>query len=521
MSVQEPVDVVIVGAGAAGSLYAARIAQSGKRVRVLEAGPAWQPGDLYSSQLWARRLKWGGTPVELGGQDQMPHNAGTGWGLGGAALHHYGTWPRFTEEAFHLRSVFGQGLDWPIGYDDLRPHYDRIQSEVGISGDAEVEIWRPPGEPYPMPPLRTFRHGELLRRGFTARGLHTAPLPLAITSVPYQGRPPCIYDGWCDAGCPTGALANPLVTYLKDAVAAGAEVTPGAEATRVLTGKNGLASGVEYVQAGVRHEQPARLVVLAASVFQNPRLLLNSASERHPDGLANSSGLVGRYLFGEGSAMVYALFDEETECHMGVNAGQYTHREAFAQHDRPGVFGGLQWQIGGAVKPNDLFGFGMTRADLFGQPLHDFMSRAARHFAFMIGFCGGVPDAGNRVELAAARDANGMRLARAVHALPEGIAAMRAYMGRQGRITVEASGAREVWTGRPGIGHLLGGTIMGADAAASVVNGYGICHDVSNLVLAGSGLFPASAGASPTFTLMAVASRSAAHLVDHWSSFAA
>lgn len=457
----------------------------------------------------------------MGGNNPTGHNASAGWGLGGAALHHYGTWPRITEETFHLKSLHGLGLDWPIGYEDLRGHYDRIQAEVGIAGDAEAEIWRPPGEPYPMPPLNTFRHGKLLRRGFEARGLHTAPLPLAITSVPYNGRPPCIYDGWCDAGCPTGALANPLVTYLKDAIEAGVDVTTESEVTRVLVDARGWARSVEYVESGQRKVQPAHLVVLAGAVFQNPRLLLNSASDRFPAGLANSSGLVGRYLFGEGAAPIYGLFNEETECHMGVNAGQLTHREAFASTIRRGIYGGLQWQIGGAVKPNDLFGIAVSRVDLFGQALHDFIRSGARHFAFMIGFCGGVSSPENRVELSKSRDANGMPLARAVHSMTAGTAAMRGYMERQGQEIVEASGAREVWTGPPLIGHVTGGTIMGADRTESVTDGFGICHDVPNLVLAGSGLFPASTGASPTFTLMAVASRSADHLLEHWGSFTA
>lgn len=508
----ESVDVVVVGSGAAGSCYAARLAAAGKRVRVLEAGPKRQISDLYSSQIWARRLKWGGAPVELAGRDRIAHNSITGWGSGGAALVHYGTWPRLSEEAFKLRSLFGVAHDWPFDYAELRPWYDRIQEEVGISGDAEQETWRPPGQPYPMPPLRSFRHGELLKRGFDALGLPTAPLPLAINSRSYQGRPPCTYDGWCDAGCPLGALANPLVTYLHQAVRHGAEVTEGAEVTRVRVGADGLANGVEYVERGATKFQPAALVVLAASVFQNPRILLNSATESHPAGLANSSGLVGRYLFGEGMVGAYGLFDEPTQCHKGVNAGQFTYREGFRHESRPGIQGGLQWQIGGAVKPSDLYGIAVSRTDLFGDALHEFLRDATAHFAFMVGFCGGVPSADNRVMLSSREDRNGMPLARVEHAFTEGLLAMRAYLQRQGARVVEAAGAREVWTTTPAVGHVTGGTIMGDDPRASVVDGYGCCHDVPNLVLAGAGIFPTATGTSPTYTLMAVSARSADRL---------
>ena len=116
-----------------------------------------------------------------------------------------------------------RGSDWPIEYGDLRPHYDAVQREVGISGDAALEVWRPPGDDYPMPPQPVFRQGEILTRGFAKHGLRVAPLPMAINSVPYGGRPACIQDGWCDAGCPTGALANPIVIFGETMRRAGVE----------------------------------------------------------------------------------------------------------------------------------------------------------------------------------------------------------------------------------------------------------------------------------------------------------
>jgi choline dehydrogenase-like flavoprotein len=216
-------------------------------------------------------------------------------------------------------------------------------------------------------------------------------------------------------------------------------------------------------------------------------------------------------------AVVYGLFEEETDCHMGVSAGQFTHREGFTNPARPGIHGGLQWQIGPAVKPNDLFGIAMTRADLFGQPLHDFVHQAAKHFAFMVGFCGGEHQRENRVALSTRTDQNGMPLAHAIHSLPAEVVALSSYMDQQGRSVFEAAGARQIWSAPPPVGHLVGGTIMGRDPSDSVTDSYGICHDVPNLVLAGSGLFPASDGASPTFTLLAVASRSVDHLLAGWS----
>jgi choline dehydrogenase-like flavoprotein len=136
----------------------------------------------------------------------------------------------------------------------------------------------------------------------------------------------------------------------------------------------------------------------------------------------------------------------------------------------------------------------------------------------MVGFCGGVAAAENRVVLSQQKDHNGMPLAHVVHAYPQELLAMRSYLEQQGRKVVEAAGAREAWTVKPAVGHVTGGTIMGGNAENSVTDSFGLCHDVPNLVLAGSGLFPCNIGVSPTYTIMAVASRSADHLIQNWSS---
>src|SRR5581483_8350861 len=109
-------------------------------------------------------------------------------------------------------------------YTELAPYYDTVQADCGIAGDAKREIWRPPGAPYPLPPVPVFAQGRAIARGFERLGKHVAPLPLAVTSAPYKQRAACLWDGWCDAGCPIGALANPLTIHLPRARAAGAEL---------------------------------------------------------------------------------------------------------------------------------------------------------------------------------------------------------------------------------------------------------------------------------------------------------
>jgi len=263
----EKVDVVIVGAGASGSVFAAVLAKAGKKVAVLEQGPDWQLSDLISSDFWGRRIKPASGPFLLEGKNPFGYVYQAGWGVGGAALHYFANFPRLLPNDFKIRSEYGRALDWPISYQDVAPYYDKVAQDVGVSGDAKAEeIWRPAGAPYPMAPMKTFRNGEIWLKGFEAAGIRMVPAAVAMNSTEYKGRPPCIYDGWCHVGCPTGALANPLVTYLGDAKNAGTEVRPLSTVTRVLTNAQGnKVTGVEYYDAKKeRQVQEASVVVLAA-----------------------------------------------------------------------------------------------------------------------------------------------------------------------------------------------------------------------------------------------------------------
>lgn len=520
------VDVVIVGAGAAGGVYAERLSHAGKRVLVLEAGVEKSLGDMWSSSIWARRHKWAGAPVVTDGANPIAHNVSTGSGLGGAAYHHYATWPRFPVDVFDMRSRHGSGFDWGITYEELRPWYDRVQAEVGISGDAGAEPWRGAGAPYPLAPLQTFAQGEILARGFRRLGLPVSPMPAAINSAPFKGRTVCLYDGWCDAGCPIGALANPLVTYLGWAQRRGVRVRTGAAVSRVLTDGSDRARGVEYFANGERHEQRAELVILAASCIQNPRILLCSGESRRPGGgrhpgLANSSGLVGKFLLSDAMCFAYGLFAEHTEIYRGVNSGQFYHHSPLIEPGRPELTGGYQWQIAPAAKPNDIFGIAATRPELYGDALHAFVREATEHLAYMVGFAGGIARESNRVELDGQRkDANGQPLARTVYSHEPHTLALARHVNEQGIAVMKAAGATAHWNGPAAGGHITGGTIMGCDPAYSVCNTYGRTHDIPNLVLAGAGLFPQSGGTSPTFTLHAVARRSAEHITHHWRDYA-
>ena len=298
MATHEKVDVAIVGAGPTGAIFADILTKAGKKVVILEFGPDWKHQDFISSEIWGRRIKHA-PQFQMAGRNNPGHGSNAGWGAGGSMLHWFANFPRLLPVDFKVKSQYGRGMDWPISYDDLAPYYDRVAVELGVSGDAEKEKrWRPVTAPYPMPPLKTFRHGEIWREAFEAHNIPLAPMPTGINSTEYKGRPACLNDGWCHVGCPIGAHGQPLWTHLKEAREKGAEFRPFSYVTRVLTNDQGdRVTGVEYYDD--KHEkqvQEASAVVLAAYSAEIPRIMLNSATDKHPKGLSNKNELVGKYL---------------------------------------------------------------------------------------------------------------------------------------------------------------------------------------------------------------------------------
>jgi choline dehydrogenase-like flavoprotein len=525
MATHEKVDVVIVGAGASGSVYAAVLAKAGKKVVVLEQGPDWQLSDLISSDFWGRRIKPASGPFLLEGKNPFGYVYQAGWGVGGAALHHFANFPRLLPNDFKIKSEHGRAHDWPIAYEDVAPYYDKVAHEIGMSGDAKAEeIWRPPGQPYPMPPMKTFRHGEVWLKGFEAVGIRIVPAAVAMNSTDFKGRPACIYDGWCHVGCPTGALANPVVTYLADARKAGAEVRAHATVTRVLSnGQGNKVTGVEYYdEKKERQVQEASAVVLAAWSAQNPRLLLNSATDRHSKGLANSSGLVGKYMMAHFSSGTWALFDEDIQNHMGTTGAQFMSYDRYGKTSHPGAFGSTFINAGAALKTSGLGGFANARVDLFGADLHAFMQRAKRGLTRIGAFGEELPNIENRIELVSDKDAFGMPMAKIIHSYDQDSVALWNANFEEGLKVARATGAKEVWSGRgnmPTI-HLMGGTIMGTEAGNSVVDSYGQTHEIPNLYVAGPGIFATGGASNPTYTIFALSLRGAERLADKWGTVA-
>jgi choline dehydrogenase-like flavoprotein len=519
----EKVDVVVVGSGASGSVYASVLAKAGKKVVVLDNGPDRPLTDLISSDMWGRRLKPAGGPILLGGKNPFAYANQGAYAVGGAALHYFAQFPRYLPTDFKMKSEHNRGHDWPISYEDVAPYYDQVAADVGVSGDAKAEEkWRPPGKPYPMPPMKIFPGGEVWVKGAKANGIDLVPMANGMNSVPFKGRDACIYDGWCAVGCPTGALANPVVTYLGEARKAHAEVRPLSNVTRVLTNKAGTrAIGVEYYDAHKQRQvQEASVVVLAAWSAQNPRILLNSATDKHPNGLANSSKLVGKFMMTHHIAGTWALFDHDITPHLGTVGAQFMSYDRYAKTSYQGAFGSSFITAGASHKTSD---FALARGDLFGPELAAYMKRAAKGLTHMTIFGEEAPNIENRVELVSDKDEYGVPMARLIHSFDSNAVALWNANFEQGMKIAKATDARESWPGKGPVmptSHLHGGTIMGKDSTDSVTNSYGQTHEVANLWMAGPCTFPTEGASNPTYTIFAVALRGAEHLAKTWGSVA-
>ena len=307
---------------------ARELSQAGFTVLVLEQGPRLTPSDFEHDELkyWymhRHHQQPGGEPADVPAHGRRRRRAAAGNPplfyarmVGGSSNHFTANYWRFHEIDFHERSVLGPisgtgFADWPITYEELEPYYTKVEWEVGVSGLAGANPFDPPrSKPYPMPPLPVKSSGVLLERGARKLGWHPFPAPMAIMSQPYRGRPACVHCGFCwGFGCEVMAKSSPLYTMIPEAEATGrCEVRADSYVFRIGTNEKGRATGVHYFDKEKReHFQKARAVVVCANGAETPRLLLNSANAQFPHGLANSSGLVGKYLmFNHGAARARA-----------------------------------------------------------------------------------------------------------------------------------------------------------------------------------------------------------------------
>ncbi len=506
MSADRP-DVLIVGAGPCGSLMACALARAGLSVVVLETGRRYDaPTDLRNTEAKACKILWT-EPRKYVGKDFIVPKAGMG--VGGGTLPWLGVMPRFHRADFRTHSTEGVGADWPIGYDDLRPHYENVEREFGVAG--ECGPFAP--EPYalPMPAHRMNWHAQVLARG--ARQLGATPFapPIAINSVARDGRPACIYCGWCGSGCPTEAKATAANTYLARAEQAGARVISEAFVHRVnYDAAHGRVTGVEYLDSQHKeHRHDARLVILAAHALETPRLLLLSANPTFPDGLANSSGLVGKNFMSHPTWQVFGTFDEPVHAFKGMQMGHVMVQDYYAPNPRADYARGFIL-LSYMMTP---ITFGNLSGLMFGQELKDFLHDYA-HTAAWWAHAEGLPDERNAITLdPELRDARGLPVARLTYEWGANDVKLAAAARDKAADMMAASGARRVRIGLNYGAHAMGSCRMGRDPRTSVVNEFGQAHDVKNLFICDTSVFVTGAGVTPTLTAMAIADRAAAHIV--------
>ena len=377
---EEPADVLIIGAGASGGVVAKRLSEAGFGVVCLEQGEwldrADYPGNKLDWELKARK-DWATSPNIRGLAQDYPiveedtpvsplmYNA-----VGGSTIIFAGAWPRALPSDFRVRSLDGVADDWPIDYFELLPYFYRTDRDFGVSGLPGDPAYPPDTEDAPMPPLPIGSAGLKVARGMTKLGWHWWPEFNSINSVAYDGRRPCVQRSTCQSGCNEGAKASTDLTHWPKAIAKGARLITGARVRRIETDAKGLATGATWIDRdGAEHFQPAKVVVLAANAIGTPRLLLLSASPAHPDGLANSSGLVGKRLMMHPFANVAGLFEDPLMSWQGQFGDLIESLEFYETDEKRGFVRGARWGLAPTGGPiNTALPEPRRRADLGRRP---------------------------------------------------------------------------------------------------------------------------------------------------------
>ncbi|HEY1312258.1 MAG TPA: GMC family oxidoreductase [Steroidobacteraceae bacterium] len=532
----ETVDFVVVGSGAAGAVIARELAQTGFSVVVLEQGPRLTSADFehdefkyfYLSGITNDPARSPQTFRDDPGQvAQRPR-----WGnsliyarmVGGSSNHFTANYWRFHESDFKERSLLGPiagtgFADWPISYQELEPYYTKVEWDIGVSGLAGSSPFDPPrSKPYPMPPLPVKSSGALLERGARKLGLHPFPAPMAIVSQAYRGRPGCAHCGFCIGfGCEVMAKSSTLYTMIPEAEATGrCEIRAASYAFQVAMNSSGRTTGVLYLdEHKQQHLQKAKAVVLSANGAETARLLLNSADSRFPQGLANSSGLVGKYLMFNQGAGVHAQFAHELNEYKSVQVTRILH-DFYESDPRRGFYGG--GGIDARMGPQPAIWALAAGGELpvWGADLKARLEAFPRAM-MSTAHCTSLPVATNSVSIdPALKDAWGIPAIRVTYKdHPDDLASAHFLQERAFEI-MQAAGAEKVWKAPPRLArggvHLLGTCRMGNDPAGSVIDKYHRTHDVPNLFLCDGSSFVTSGRGQPTMTIQALSFRAADHI---------
>ncbi|MFE7423361.1 GMC family oxidoreductase [Rhodococcus sp. NPDC057529] len=520
-------DVLIIGAGASGGVAAGALVEAGFDVVCLEQGewptPSDYPANRSTYELEARK-QWSASPNLRGATTDYPINESSSdisplmySGVGGSMVLYAADWPRLLPSDFRVRTLDDVADDWPLRYADLQPFYDRTDRAFGVSGVGGDPAY-PDGDEPPLPPLPIGEIGLRMARAQDKLGWHWWPAPQAVLSANYGGRRACVQYGSCMYGCPEGAKASTDVTHWPSAVERGARLITGARVSRILVSKKGLATGAEYVRPdGSWHTIKAKVVVMAANAIGTSRILLNSASPRHPDGLANSSGLVGKRLMMHPYANVMGYFSDDMHSWNGHVGGKISSFEFYETDTDRGFVRGAKWGVTPTGGP--LQAAIPTRAGhaVWGPEHHE---QVRKHLGRTINwniYGEDLPDEANRVTIdSALTDSSGIPAPKIDYTVSDNSRQLLDFNIDRATESLRTAGAYEVVAEplmRYSGWHLLGTARMGEDAQSSVVDGYGRSHDIPNLYIVDGSVFVTSGGVNPTSTIAALALRSVEHLI--------
>jgi choline dehydrogenase-like flavoprotein len=532
-SPSETVDFAVVGSGAAGGIIAKELSTAGHSVVVLEQGPRLTESqfdhDEFATFMQAKLANnpatqphtFRATPAD---KAQKAFALIYGRLVGGSNAHFTGNFWRLRpidfNEASVLGGVPGTGLvDWPITYEELEPYYTKAEWELGVSG--EPGPFDPPrSRPYPMPPLSVKSSGVLLEKGARALGYHPQPCPMAINSQFYNGRQACQHCGFClFFMCEYGSKSTSMATMLPLAEATGrCEIRPGSYVARIEINRAGRTTGVTYFDARKRLQlQRAKAVVLCANGAETARLLLNSESSHFPNGLANSSGVVGKYLMFNTYFGVNAQFEHPLNEFKSVQNSRMVH-DFYETDSKRGFYGGggidarfgrypITFALGGLPPGSPTWGEGFARS------LAEQFSRT-----MLFGTHGtSLPLETNSITIdPVLKDAWGLPCMRVTYKDHPDDLKCAEFLGLRAADIAQAAGALKTWAepvqAQTQSVHLLGTCRMGTDPRTSVVDRYHRTHDVPNLFICDGSSMVTSSRGQPTETISALAFRAGEHI---------